>query len=118
MMRMSTMRGFGIVAMVLWLSGCNAGETGDRVAQPQDTMAIGEDIYNKFCFSCHAAGVAGAPMVGDKDAWSMRSAKGSDLLLLSTIEGMPPGMPPMGLCAACTEQDLAAAIEYMLAASQ
>ncbi len=98
--------------------GCTAGETGDTEAAPENPMAVGEDIYNKFCFSCHAAGVAGAPMVGDKEAWSMRIAKGNELLLLSTLEGMPPGMPPMGLCMACTEEDITAAIEYMVAASR
>ncbi len=110
------MRGFGFALMVLWLTGCT-GETGDAAA-PENTMAIGEDIYNKFCFSCHAAGVAGAPMVGDAEAWSVRAAKGNELLLLSTVEGMPPGMPPMGLCMLCTDEDLTAAIEYMVTASQ
>ncbi len=110
------MRGFGFALMVLWLTGCT-GETGDAAA-PENKMAIGEDIYNKFCFSCHAAGVAGAPMVGDAEAWSVRAAKGNELLLLGTVEGMPPGMPPMGLCMACTDEDLTAAIEYMVAASQ
>lgn len=110
------MRGFGFVLMVLWLTGCT-GETGDAAA-PENPMAIGEDIYNKFCFSCHAAGVAGAPMVGDAEAWSVRAAKGNELLLLGTVEGMPPGMPPMGLCMACTDEDLTAAIEYMVTASQ
>ena len=82
------------------------------------STAIGKDIYNKFCFACHAAGVAGAPMVGDKEAWSILDAKGSELLLFFTIEGIPPGMPPMGLCTECTEEDLTAVIEYMVAASQ
>ena len=112
------MRGFGLALMVLWLTGCSAGDEGDTAAEPKSAMAVGEDIYNKFCFSCHAAGVAGAPMVGDAEAWSIRAAKGEKLLLLNTVEGMPPGMPPMGLCMACTEEDIAAAIEYMVATSQ
>ena len=112
------MRGFAIALVVLWITGCSAGEEGDTVAEPESTLAVGRDIYNKFCFSCHAAGVAGAPMVGDVQAWAVRGAKGKNLMLQSTIEGMPPGMPPMGLCMACTDEDLAAAIEYMLDASQ
>ncbi len=112
------MRGFGFTLMVLWLIGCSAPDDGDMAAAPENAMAVGEDIYNKFCFSCHAAGVAGAPMLGDAEAWSILAAKGSDLLLLSTVEGMPPGMPPMGMCMACSEEELTAAIEYIIAASQ
>jgi cytochrome c5 len=66
-----------------------------------------------FCFSCHAAGIAGAPKAGDVEAWAPRVAKGQALLLKSTVEGMPSGMPPMGLCAQCTEEQLSAAIDLM-----
>ena len=109
------MRGFGCALMVLWLAGCTFGDSEDVAVEPENTMAIGEDIYNKFCFQCHAAGLAGAPMVGDTEAWSVRAAKGNERLLISTVEGMPPGMPPMGMCMACTDVELNAAIEFMVA---
>ena len=113
------MRVFWVALVVFGIAGCGAGDdAGDSVAKPMSTLEIGQDIYNKFCFSCHAAGVAGAPMVGDAEAWVARAAKGKGLLLESTVEGMVPGMPPMGLCMACTNADLEAAIEYMLDASQ
>jgi len=89
------------------LAGC--GETGqDSKSHP------GEDIYNRSCFSCHAGGVAGAPIPGDEAAWAPRVAKGREALLVSVKEGMPPGMPPMGLCMSCSDEDLAQAIDYML----
>jgi len=102
------------VKNVLWslivagvLAGCGEGG-GSTAAHP------GEAIYNRSCFSCHAAGVADAPVPGDADAWEPRSAKGRDLLVKSVRDGMPPGMPPMGLCMSCTDEELAAAIDYML----
>ena len=76
----------------------------------------GEVTYNRFCFSCHAAGIAGAPKTGLAEAWEARLAKGRAALLQSTIVGIAPGMPPKGLCAQCTEDELAAAIDYMLPA--
>lgn len=75
----------------------------------------GENTYNRFCFSCHAGGVGGAPIPGDADAWAPRLGKGRDALIQSVKDGMPPGMPPMGLCMSCTDEELAEAVDYMLA---
>ena len=88
------------------LGGCAEG--GDEVAHP------GESIYNRNCFSCHAGGVAGAPMPGDADAWAPRIAKGRAALLASTKAGIAPGMPAMGLCSTCSDEQLEAAIDFML----
>lgn len=117
--------------VVFGLSGCG-GETSSApaltsemtesvVAQSSNvtpSAADGETTYNRFCFSCHAAGIAGAPKVGDLDAWAPRIAKGTDLLLQTSIEGIPPGMPPRGLCMACTDDELRSAIDHMIANSQ
>ncbi|MFV2090158.1 MAG: cytochrome c5 family protein, partial [Pseudomonadales bacterium] len=77
----------GVLAVVALL-GCSDDELSQ--AHP------GEDIYNRSCFSCHAGGVAGAPIPGDSEAWSPRLANGRELLMKSVKDGMPPGMPPMG----------------------
>jgi cytochrome c5 len=63
--------------------------------------------------------VAGAPKLGDKAAWEPRIAKGKDALVQSAINGLPgTAMPPKGTCAACTDEDLEAAVEYMLSSVQ
>jgi len=102
-----------IVLLSLGVAACgeSGGDTASSGAAPPDP---GEDTYNKFCFSCHAAGIAGAPRTGDVQSWAPRVAKGRAVLLQSTVQGLPPGMPPMGLCMQCSEAQLAAAIEYML----
>ena len=73
----------------------------------------GQKIYNTNCVVCHAAGVAGAPKLGDKAAWAPRLAKGMDTLLSHVIKGFN-AMPPKGTCAACSDDELKAAIEYMV----
>lgn len=89
------------------------------VSEPQPpAVHPGAQTYTRYCFSCHAAGVAGAPKVGEADAWVERIAKGRELLLANSIEGMPPGMPAKGLCSSCTAEQLDQAIDYMIRKSQ
>lgn len=73
----------------------------------------GEDVYNAHCTACHGTGVAGAPKFGDSGAWGPRAAKGIDTLLSNATNGLN-AMPPKGTCAACSADELKAAIEYML----
>lgn len=77
-----------------------------------------ETNYNKTCATCHNAGVAGAPKFGDVAQWQPRIAKGMDVLYVSSINGMPPGMPAKGMCFNCTDDELKAIVDYMVEASQ
>ena len=76
----------------------------------------GKALYDKSCVACHAAGVAGAPKLGDKAAWAPRIAKGEDALLKSSIDGLN-AMPPRAASNA-TDSELKAAIDYMVAAAK
>lgn len=73
----------------------------------------GEEVYTASCAMCHASGAAGAPKVGDKAIWEPRAAQGIDTLLTHATDGLN-AMPPKGTCAACSSDELKAAIEYML----
>ena len=77
------------------------------------TGRSGKQIYDSTCVACHGAGVAGAPKVGDKAAWSPRAAQGIKTLLQHATQGYK-AMPPKGTCADCTEAELEGAINYML----
>lgn len=105
------MRGWILAALTVVVAGCDGG-TGSEPSHP------GEQVYNRFCFSCHAAGVAGAPRTGDAEAWAPRIDKGREALIEASIEGIPPGMPPRGLCTECTEEEIGAAVDYMIERSQ
>ena len=93
----------------LALIGCAEKET-DLTEHP------GLQTYTKYCASCHNAGIADAPKLGDRDKWQWRVSKGPDALLQTTIDGIPPGMPKKGMCMSCSDEQLVDAIDYMLAA--
>jgi cytochrome c5 len=73
-------------------------------------------LYNQVCSACHATGVAGAPKVGDKAAWTPRAAQGVDALTASAIKGKG-AMPPKGGSSA-SDADLKAVVAYMVSASK
>ena len=77
----------------------------------------GKATYDKVCFACHAAGVAGAPKFGDKAAWAPRIAQGKDALHASALHGKG-AMPPKGGNPALADADVKAAVDYMAAAGK
>ena len=82
-----------------------------------NASADGKATYDGKCAVCHASGVAGAPKLGDKDAWAPRIATGIDAMLAVAIKGKG-GMPPKGTCMDCSDDDLKAAIQYMVDSSK
>ena len=95
-------------------SGC-----GGNAGTPEATGAVaeaspGQEIYDQYCFSCHNPGLSGAPRLGDAEAWGPRIAQGRAVLLASTMEGIAPAMPQRGLCFSCSDEELAAAVDYMI----
>jgi len=55
----------------------------------------GEQVYNQVCKTCHDAGLAGAPKVGDAAAWSARAKQGETTLFAHAVDGIR-AMPPKG----------------------
>ena len=75
----------------------------------------GEQVYKKSCVSCHGSGAAGAPKLGDAVAWRARIDKGVDALYSSAIKGVPgTAMMVKGTCSACSDEELHAAVDYMV----
>ena len=95
----------------------NVVAAGLLLAASGSVLADGQKTYQSSCQACHASGAAGAPKLGDKEAWAPRIALGIDALLASSIKGKN-AMPPKGACMACTDEELKAAIEYMVSQSQ
>ena len=94
-----------------------AAAPAPAAAEPAAGAKSGEGVYNHACIACHASGAAGAPILGDKAAWEPRVAQGMDALLATAISGKN-AMPPRGTCMACSDDDLKAAIEYMVSKVQ
>ena len=55
----------------------------------------GEELVQGVCAGCHAAGAAGAPMLGDEEAWAARREQGLDALVASVVNGKG-SMPAKG----------------------
>ena len=60
-----------------------------------EVKLTGQEVYNKVCMACHAAGVLGAPKVGAKDLWEPRVAQGLDTLVNHAVTGIR-AMPAKG----------------------
>lgn len=70
--------------------------------------------YQMSCNACHGTGAAGAPMLSDAGAWEARMEKGMDALMSNVINGVG-AMPARGICMTCSDDDLQAIVNYMLA---
>ncbi len=82
-------------------------------APSAEVLAKGEKIYSATCLACHGAGVLGAPKIGDKAMWEPRIAKGMEVLYTNSINGLNM-MPPRGGNAALKDDELKAAVDYMV----
>lgn len=102
-----------VIVLCCSLVACSSGNGG---APTQVEDHPGQKIYRKYCRSCHQGGLVGSPIFGDEEAWSPRIEKGREVLLANTINGIPPGMPKRGACTSCTDEELDAAIDFILEA--
>lgn len=84
-------------------------------------VADGEAVYKKACITCHGAGIAGAPKLGDAADWGPRIAQGDALLLEHAIKGFTGQkgmMPAKGGFVTLSDDEVKAAIDYMVAATK
>ena len=77
----------------------------------------GATVFEDACASCHSGGFAGwwrdAPDIDDKEAWAPLLVKGVEALTLATINGIGE-MPPRGRCETCTDEQIRAAVDYIV----
>ncbi len=98
---------------------------GGAAAIPASTAdggsADGKAAYDKVCMACHSSGAAGAPKVGDKNAWAGRISQGMPTLYDHAIKGFQGKsgmlMPPKG-GSDLSDAAVKAAVDYMVKASQ
>lgn len=124
------------VSLAALLSACGKQESAapeapaPEVAAPAPAPApepvvaenvLGKSIFNKTCALCHATGVAGAPKPGDTADWGPRIAQGNDLLYKHAMEGFTGAkgmMPARGGNTALTDDEVKAAVDYMVGLSK
>jgi cytochrome c5 len=107
-----------------------AASHGDHVAAPQPPAAApaakatktaskadGKKVFDATCVVCHGTGVAGAPKFGDKTAWTPHLAHGVAELYQSALKGKN-AMPPKGGNMTLSDDEVKAAVDYMVAAAK
>ncbi len=87
----------------------------DAGGNPKEVKDGGQSTYEHFCINCHQDGVADAPKFRNKTDWGPRLANNRTIneLVNSAMNGLNM-MPAKGSCIECNEEDLRAAIQYML----
>lgn len=85
---------------------------------PGELYEQGRGVWIKNCKLCHEdGGEDDAPILGDTTEWAKRLQKGKPTLIKNAFEGIGM-MPARGGRKGTTDEDLKAAIEYMVKASQ
>lgn len=92
----------------VYLAGAQA-----QVAAAPSGPKSGSEVYQASCFACHGTGAMNAPKKGDAAAWKPRIDKGMDVMLSNAINGFN-AMPQKGTCMACSDDEIKAAIEFMI----
>lgn len=88
-----------------------AGEGGS------DQAAKGEKVFKATCAMCHQTGAAGAPIFGNKDDWGPRIAQGMPTLYTHALKGFTGkkgAMPAKGANPSLSDDDVKAAVDYMV----
>jgi cytochrome c5 len=88
------------------------------MAQEDARLALGEKVFVSSCKSCHDTGAAqnDAPQLSEQGEWKDRAGKGRADLYQSAVEGYTGyySMPPRGGNAALSDDELKAAVDYLL----
>ncbi len=84
----------------------------------QEEENIGKNVFEETCESCHTGGfkgwMTGAPEIGDLDDWEEYFKKDLSVLVTNVNEGTK-GHAVKGECEECTEEQIKAAIKYIIA---
>ena len=104
-----------------------AGAKAEMKEQPTESAATsaadletGKTVYSQKCVACHGTGATGAPRLDDA-SWSERQAQGMDVLYGHAIKGYQGTkgyMPAKGGFMGLSDDEVKAAVDYMLSAKK
>lgn len=83
-------------------------------SEKQPTLKRGKQVYVHACIICHQNGQMSAPQIGNAANWYMRlKASGLTGLYRHAVNGYN-SMPVKGACVTCSDNDIDAAVDYIL----
>lgn len=91
--------------MVVSLAACS------KNSEPE--ISAGELIFTGTCKVCHASGINGAPIFGNRKMWQPRLEQGVDTLISHAINGYGL-MPAKGGNLDLTNEEVGQAVNYMV----
>ena len=99
----------------------NIGEPPAPVAPAADDNnsagGPGQNLVESVCAGCHGSGLMGSPKLGNADDWAPRIEKGIDTLHKHALEGFNM-MPAKGGQTSLPDEDIIAAVDYMVSLVQ
>lgn len=110
------------VALCAVLCGCgrDQGETYPEFDAPE--LKHGRTVWLANCQPCHGTGLAGAPRLGNKQAWAPRIQQGIEVLFGHALNGFAgktgTEMPARGGNPQLDDAAVKAAVRYMVQSSQ
>lgn len=110
---MSNARSWGWMLAGLMLVGVSSSGWGEASVASALTAREAQ-IFQQICAECHTQPGIGVPVVGDETEWQARRVKGLDKLLANSVDGSL-GMPPLGTCSFCTEEELRNLVAFLAA---
>ncbi len=94
-----------------------AGAVAPAMGAADFDLAAGQAVYDGKCKACHATGAAGSPKLDDVVNWAPRIEQGMDVLVKHALEGYKGSvgyMPPKGGFTSLSDDEVAAAVAYMV----
>lgn len=82
-----------------------------------NTDLVAKGLYEAKCSICHANGIGGAPILGDKSAWKSIIKQDKKEIYKNAINGKN-GMPPKGGHTSLSDKEIESIVNYMLSLSQ
>lgn len=95
----------------------NSTNTPAEETPASEQNSLGASIVKANCLVCHGSGMNGAPIVGNKEMWAGRIAKGLPALVESATNGFGL-MPAKGGRMTLSDEEISQAVSWMVEQSQ
>ncbi len=102
-----------VIYSCLLFAGCSDKNDDKTLPKTSTEASEGFLIVKENCKVCHAQGINGAPIIGNKKMWAPRLNKGIDNLAQNAASGIGL-MPPKGGKTDLSDEQIRTAVSYML----